>query len=1051
MAEARKESRSRSDRRPLWRVSLLCAALLMALCCGAGARAVAQSNCDSPESALAQAELLRDEWKAGSLRKAIGKLEEAAVCWREAGRVVEQAEAQRRAGEIHLTLGDYQDARVSFDAAVMLLREGNDSARRAIVLSDLTLALIYLGQIEQAAATIDEALSLARASSDARAQLRAHTSAGMLSYMRGDAQGALDSYKSALTFSKAVSDQADNAQLLLNIGYVHGDAGELSEALSFYNQALALWRAAKHRAGEASTRTSMGLVYTLLGDRQQALSCLSEQALPLLRELGDRVGEAASYNNIGYVYQTLGEYESALENYNHAFDIYKEIGLVIGQALTIQYMGEMLELSGRTREALDSYERSLSWSRQVKNVLLEAGALNHLGALSYALGKKQEAFEHHQRALAVYQQAGHLRGQATSLNNIGYYFLTLGQWQKALENYDRALPLCRLARDNAGEALTLYNIARARRGLGDLNGAREAIASAVKISETLRSNVASNTLRASYLASVHQQFDLYVAVLMELAERAGGNSAASLAFETSERGHARSLLEMLTESSTDIRRGVDQSLLRREQELARQLSAKAERRVKLLAQKASAQELATIERGLEALAIEYRQVQGQIRTTSPRYAALVQPTPLSLAEIQQRVLDADTLLLEYSLGEERSYVWAVTTNTLKYYKLPPRAEVEQLARRFYRLLTERNRTIQGENEEQRHARLERADAEYAKAAVNLSQMVLGPVAGELGSKRVVIVGDGALQYVPFSALPDPSVAGEGAEARRPPLVLGHEVLNLPSASVLAVLREEIMGRPPAPKAVAVIADPIFDSGDERISSAIAKAEPQRANVGARIESSAPLLASRSVKALRGFDEESGAGLARLPFSRREAQAIMEVVPEGEGLLALDFRASRATVLGGELAKYRVVHFATHGILNSTHPELSGIVLSLFDKAGQSQAGFLELNEIYNLDLSADLVVLSACQTALGKEVRGEGLISLTRGFMYAGAPRVIASLWKVDDAATARLMGEFYKVMIGQKMPPSAALRAAQIQMWRQNRWRSPYYWAAFTLQGEWK
>ncbi|HKP12408.1 MAG TPA: CHAT domain-containing protein, partial [Blastocatellia bacterium] len=186
-------------------------------------------------------------------------------------------------------------------------------------------------------------------------------------------------------------------------------------------------------------------------------------------------------------------------------------------------------------------------------------------------------------------------------------------------------------------------------------------------------------------------------------------------------------------------------------------------------------------------------------------------------------------------------------------------------------------------------------------------------------------------------------------------------------------------------------------------------------------------------------------------SRREAEAIAEAAPAGQALKALDFDASRAMATGGELSRYRVVHFATHGLLNSEHPELSGVVLSLVDHDGRPQNGFLRLHEIYNLDLPAELVVLSACQTALGKEVRGEGLVGLTRGFMYAGAARVMASLWKVDDAATAELMRRMYTRLLRENLRPAAALRAAQVEMWKQPRWQSPYYWAAFVLQGEYR
>jgi CHAT domain-containing protein len=203
-----------------------------------------------------------------------------------------------------------------------------------------------------------------------------------------------------------------------------------------------------------------------------------------------------------------------------------------------------------------------------------------------------------------------------------------------------------------------------------------------------------------------------------------------------------------------------------------------------------------------------------------------------------------------------------------------------------------------------------------------------------------------------------------------------------------------------------------------------------------------------VRSVKGDDR---AGLQRLPFSRDEAEAIAAVAPADSVFKALDFQANRATALSEKLADYRIVHFATHGLLDSAHPELSGLALSLVDENGQAQDGYLRLNEIYNLKLNADLVVLSACQTGLGKEVKGEGLIGLTRGFMYAGAPRIVASLWQVNDAATAELMKRFYRGMLKEKLRPAAALRQAQLELMKKPAWRAPYYWGAFVLQGEWK
>lgn len=190
---------------------------------------------------------------------------------------------------------------------------------------------------------------------------------------------------------------------------------------------------------------------------------------------------------------------------------------------------------------------------------------------------------------------------------------------------------------------------------------------------------------------------------------------------------------------------------------------------------------------------------------------------------------------------------------------------------------------------------------------------------------------------------------------------------------------------------------------------------------------------------------------RLALSRREAEQITSLASDGTPLKALDFAANRMTAISKELGEYRILHFATHSLLNNQHPELSGIVLSLVDEKGHGQDGFLRLYEIYNLKLNADMVVLSACQTALGKEVKGEGLVGLTRGFMYAGVPRVVASLWKVSDKATSELMKRFYQQMLKGGMRPSAALRAAQVSMFQERPWRPAYYWAGFVLQGEWQ
>jgi len=333
-------------------------------------------------------------------------------------------------------------------------------------------------------------------------------------------------------------------------------------------------------------------------------------------------------------------------------------------------------------------------------------------------------------------------------------------------------------------------------------------------------------------------------------------------------------------------------------------------------------------------------------------------------------------------------------------------------------------------------------------------MILAPVANQL-RRRVLIVSEGALQYTSFAALPSP-VKSVGVN----PLVAEHEIINLPSVSVLAELRRKHTGRSEPRNSVAVLADPVFSKDDSRIAnaevtgtiedSATETRSWEQANASSDTTTLATDLLTRSIEDidLRGHN---GFSLPRLVFSRQEADSILAVAPAGSSMKALGFDANRTTATSPDLAQYRIVHFATHGMLDSQHPELSGLVLSMVDKAGKPQNGFLRLQDIYNLNLPVELVVLSACETGLGKEINGEGLVGLTRGFMYAGASRVVASLWKVDDAATAELMGHFYSAMFRDHLSPAAALRKAQLEISQQKRWTDPYYWAGFVIQGEWK
>jgi CHAT domain-containing protein len=551
---------------------------------------------------------------------------------------------------------------------------------------------------------------------------------------------------------------------------------------------------------------------------------------------------------------------------------------------------------------------------------------------------------------------------------------------------------------------------------GQITEAHETIDEALTVIEKLQTNVTSRELKAAYLASVRKGYELSIDLLMRMHQADPGKRFDQIALHVSERARARSFLDLLKESGVEVRRGIASELLQRQRELRQRLTAKIERQVRLKESnpKSAGSEAAASE--LAELTDELEQIERKIRTSNPHYAA--SPDSLLHAGEIQQLLDRETVLLEYALGERRSFLWVISQDSITSYVLPPRSVIEPVARQLLALLKDRAVAV-------RNARL------VGETSRSLTEMLLRPAADRLRTRRLVIVSDGILHYVPFAALP--LWTGKSA-----PLIDRFELISVPSASTLAALRQQLASRPFAPKALAVLADPVFRRDDPRASSHAVAAASQRRSIDRSFSDGTR-------------DSAAGASLARLPFTRREARAILSFVPPGARKEAFDFDASRATALGSDLAQYRIVHFATHGFFNTEHPELSGLVLSLVDKNGKDQEGLLLTSDVFGMTLAADLVVLSGCRTALGREVRGEGITGLSRAFLFAGAARVVASLWKVDDAATATLMTHFYRGLLVDKLPAVAALRAAQATLRRDARWSSPYYWAGFVLQGDWK
>src|ERR1700741_2256004 len=629
-----------------------------------------------------------------------------------------------------------------YQTALPLFQAAGDNYRQALTFLSIGIAYFSLNEFRTAREYFDQTLKLSVTLGDKRLEASTETYMGGSLEILGEVAKALDHQQQSLKLAREIGARSSEGNALSNIGKIYNDLADWQKALEYYQQALEVFTPLNLVQNQAITLNNIGIAYGQSGEPQKALDYL-QQALPLLHTVGNRNSEAYTLLNIGRVYRRLNQYDKALDYYNQAQAIQRETG-------NRAQMGETLDEIGVAYSAKEQYEKALDYHRQ---------------------------------ALEIQRTTGNLRREALVFNNLGDTYNSLKQPDKALEQFTAALEIFRSIGDPASAAMTLEGIARAAQTRGSFAGARKNIEESLALRETVRTRSGSLELRASYRATVERAYEFYIDLLMQQHAKNPGHGFDAEALKASEHARARSLLEQLSEAQIDIRQGVDAALTEKERNLAQVLNAKAQREMQLKARRGSNDEIAVLHREIGALEDEYQQVQAAIRKSSPQYSALTQPQPLYLAGIQQQ-LDQDTTLLQYALGEQRSYVWAVTKDSLQAYVLPKRAEVEAVAREVYESLTARSVVKSLESSAQRRTRIEEADANFQRAAGRLSALILSPAVAQLTRKRLVVVADGALQYVPFAAL-------SGSSGPYRPLVIEHEIVSLPSASAFAMQRQNL--------------------------------------------------------------------------------------------------------------------------------------------------------------------------------------------------------------------------------------------------------------------
>ncbi len=786
-------------------------------------------------------------------------------------------------------------------------------------------------------------------------------------------------------------------------------AAERRTAVEKWTEILKLSRIKEDKTAETRALNAIGSLYLDLGELQKALD-IQVQVLEGWRKLNNRRLEIVAAGRIAHIWTELGEYKKAIAAYIEGKKISREINSKIEEADSIINIGASYLLLKQPGKALPYFEEALPMYVGMKVPLLEASSLNFIGRTFVALNDYGTGIGYFQKALKLSEKEG-FRGEIVkNFLDLGKSYNEIGDSEQAYAYLTKAFSLAKEL-DNRKYLIPInYQLAVIESERGNLDKAIENLEHGLKFIEKTRGELRNKALRTSYFSTVQNFYELYTDLLIERSVKNKNPADIELAFEVSERSRSRSLVDLLQEARVDFRKNVDTKLIEKERDLADAINSKYLRRERLLNGMPKQGQIDEINTEINDLEIELERLNLQIRRENPRYANLIRSETLSTKEIQ-KLLDKETVLLEYKLGKKRSFLWLVTDNSIDFYELPKRDEIETKTRRFYDLIVSNKR----ENADERRILSKR-----------LGETLLSKAEAKFKGKRLVIVAEGILQYLPFSAL---------QSSDKNYLTDKNETVILPSASVLAQLRENQNAVNKNNKTIAIFADPVVDREDSRIA--------KKSNPELNIQNTA---LSQNLRDLR-FDEN----FPRLLASRAEAGNISKFAAKEKTSLRMGFDANLEHIENADLEQYRILHFATHALLNTSRPELSGLVFSLYDKNGQPQNGFLSLSDVYNLELSSDLVVLSACQTALGKDVRGEGLIGLSRGFLYAGSKKVVASLWKVDDSATAEFMKIFYRNHLEKEMPASAALRQAKLEMKKIPRYQAPFYWSAFTLLGEWK
>lgn len=1019
---------------------------------GAAGETRATSETPSIEHALQLLAGGQQLYASGRSREALEPLTAALGSFRETHQRHYEATTLTELGRAYARQAQYEEAISQYRAALNLFEERGDKRGQAIVLTNLGVVRDEIEELDEARAMFQRALECFRAVGD---EQQASALEGNLAALDEEEADPSRPYRVA----------AWSARLF--------ERGAFGEAVKAGERARSMFREKGDRIGEAGGLGNLGVFSQRLGRFQDALDRY-EEALAIYRDAGDQKGEARTLSSLGSLYGSIGEPDEAVKRLEEALAIPRErfdAGGTMNAVSALTNLGTIQAEAGRPTEALRSYERAHALLQELDDAAAAeaptvrklmglqyrvADTLQNLGTVYHDLERSEEALERCEEALAIRRELGDRGGEGETLSAIGSILSSLGRIDEALEHYEKARAFLHEVGNQRDECAALNSLGNLHRILGHREEALKYFESAIEIVEGMRGELMSEELRRSYFATAGDLYATYASLLVELGED-------ERALHAAERGRGRAFLDLLVEARAEIHEGVSPGRGCEERRLLSELSALRQRLAESRSQpedERDASLISQLERRGRDLELQIHTLEAQIRREDPRYAALTQPTAWTVTEIREKLLDRRTVLLEYMLADPNSMLFCLTVDELKVFTLPARKEIET---KVWELRT--------------------AIVSYLHRYPHgheLYRALLQPAADLIREKDLLICADGALHYLPFAALltetPEEvgratdsvqrSPAGDGehrasrhalrdvsekVEADMDPLppfdyralpylLREHAIAYAPSGTVAGMVREAVgLERRSYDATLAAFADPRELDGNGEVN-------------GRGRESSVP-------DGLAAAIAHTRSKLTRIPKTADEVWALATLLCDGplpeerpesfdRGSIALR-TAGAATkreaegLTSGELS-FRFFHVATHGLLDPEKPQFSGLVFTRTDDGDP----FWRTFEIFNAHIRSELVVLSACETGLGKIVSGEGIVGLTRAFLYAGAATVCVSLWEVAEASTPKLMHAFYKRILGGESK-AKALQGAQLDLLGEESFSHPYWWAPFVIVGE--